>query len=219
MLPSSPCRTSARVATGRRSTRSAGPLGARPPARRSYRRRPQPIVFTLVGAEQELADALLAGIESPLSGSTFAVTPARIRGSARQTSCRSSRSSPATWSARATSLQLSARGSAWSSVARLRLRAARPRPGLLSPRWPDPSAGARRRRRRGSRLRAGEAPRFCRRGDSRSRAPLIAFNVNLRGALEIARDIAAVVRERGGGFPGSGRSASTCRAQASSRCR
>ena len=32
--------------------------------------------------------------------------------------------------------------------------------------------------------------------------PLIAFNVNLRGPLEAAREIAAVVRESGGGFPG-----------------
>jgi glutamate formiminotransferase len=35
-----------------------------------------------------------------------------------------------------------------------------------------------------------------------SRRPLIAFNVNLRGDAEAAREIAALVRERGGGFPG-----------------
>ncbi|HEY7796106.1 MAG TPA: glutamate formimidoyltransferase [Gaiellaceae bacterium] len=35
-----------------------------------------------------------------------------------------------------------------------------------------------------------------------ARRPLIAFNVNLRGELETARAIAAVVRETGGGFPG-----------------
>ena len=36
-----------------------------------------------------------------------------------------------------------------------------------------------------------------------ARRPLIAFNVNLESAsLEVAREIAAVVRERGGGFPG-----------------
>jgi glutamate formiminotransferase len=35
-----------------------------------------------------------------------------------------------------------------------------------------------------------------------ARRPLIAFNVNLRGTVESAREIAAVVRERGGGFPG-----------------
>ena len=35
-----------------------------------------------------------------------------------------------------------------------------------------------------------------------ARRPLIAFNVNLRGALEAAQAIAAVVRETGGGFPG-----------------
>ena len=35
-----------------------------------------------------------------------------------------------------------------------------------------------------------------------ARQPLVAFNVNLRGTLEAAREIAAVVREKGGGFPG-----------------
>jgi glutamate formiminotransferase len=35
-----------------------------------------------------------------------------------------------------------------------------------------------------------------------ARRPLIAFNVNLRGTLEAAREIASVVRERDGGFPG-----------------
>ena len=35
-----------------------------------------------------------------------------------------------------------------------------------------------------------------------ARRPLIAFNVNLRGELEQARAVAAVVRESGGGFPG-----------------
>jgi glutamate formiminotransferase/glutamate formiminotransferase/formiminotetrahydrofolate cyclodeaminase len=35
-----------------------------------------------------------------------------------------------------------------------------------------------------------------------ARRPLIAFNVNLRGTLEAAREIASVVREGGGGFPG-----------------
>jgi glutamate formiminotransferase len=36
-----------------------------------------------------------------------------------------------------------------------------------------------------------------------ARRPLVAFNVNLRtGDLDVARAIAAIVRERGGGFPG-----------------
>jgi glutamate formiminotransferase len=36
-----------------------------------------------------------------------------------------------------------------------------------------------------------------------ARRPLIAFNINLGGAaVEVAREIASVVRERGGGFPG-----------------
>jgi glutamate formiminotransferase len=61
------------------------------------------------------------------------------------------------------------------------------------------------------RLEAGElAPDF---GPSRlderagavlvgARRPLIAFNVNLRGTLEAAREVARSVRERDGGFPG-----------------
>jgi glutamate formiminotransferase len=36
-----------------------------------------------------------------------------------------------------------------------------------------------------------------------ARRPLIALNVNLRGAtVEAAREVASVVRDRGGGFPG-----------------
>ena len=35
-----------------------------------------------------------------------------------------------------------------------------------------------------------------------ARRPLIAFNVNLEGELEAAREVAAIVRESGGGFPG-----------------
>jgi glutamate formiminotransferase len=35
-----------------------------------------------------------------------------------------------------------------------------------------------------------------------ARPPLIAFNVNLRGSLDAAREIAGLVREQGGGFPG-----------------
>jgi glutamate formiminotransferase len=35
-----------------------------------------------------------------------------------------------------------------------------------------------------------------------ARRPLIAFNVNLNGSLEAAREVAAAVREAGGGFPG-----------------
>ncbi|MFZ1879400.1 MAG: glutamate formimidoyltransferase [Gaiellaceae bacterium] len=35
-----------------------------------------------------------------------------------------------------------------------------------------------------------------------ARRPLIAFNVNLRATLAVAKEIAAVVREKGGGFPG-----------------
>ena len=61
------------------------------------------------------------------------------------------------------------------------------------------------------RLESGElAPDFGpRRLDERAggvlvgaRRPLIAFNVNLRGSLEVAREVARSVRERDGGFPG-----------------
>jgi glutamate formiminotransferase / 5-formyltetrahydrofolate cyclo-ligase len=35
-----------------------------------------------------------------------------------------------------------------------------------------------------------------------ARRPLIAFNVNLRGTIEAAKEVAGLVRENGGGFPG-----------------
>src|SRR6185436_19060972 len=35
-----------------------------------------------------------------------------------------------------------------------------------------------------------------------ARRPLIAFNVNLKGGLDAAREVAEIVRETGGGFPG-----------------
>src|SRR6266511_3853904 len=35
-----------------------------------------------------------------------------------------------------------------------------------------------------------------------ARRPLVAFNVNLRGSIDAAREIASAVRERDGGFPG-----------------
>jgi glutamate formiminotransferase / 5-formyltetrahydrofolate cyclo-ligase len=35
-----------------------------------------------------------------------------------------------------------------------------------------------------------------------ARRPLIAFNVDLCGSVDVAREVAALVRERGGGFPG-----------------
>jgi glutamate formiminotransferase/glutamate formiminotransferase/formiminotetrahydrofolate cyclodeaminase len=63
----------------------------------------------------------------------------------------------------------------------------------------------------GSRIAAGElGPDFGPRElDPRAggvivgaRRPLIAFNVNLRGELDVAREIAALVRETGGGFRG-----------------
>ena len=67
-------------------------------------------------------------------------------------------------------------------------------------------AGLQRRiddRRADARLRpAGACTRRRAASSSARRRPLVAFNVNLRGELATAREVAAVVRERGGGFPG-----------------
>ena len=139
------------------------------------------------------------------SASTCAGTKERIRGSARPTSCRSCRSRTTTRSRRR----------------RRRLTLAR-RVGeeLGLPVFLYGELGGGRGpaffRRGGTeelqrRVDAGEvAPDF---GPSHlperaggvlvgARRPLIAFNVNLRGSLDAAREVAAVVRETGGGFPG-----------------
>ena len=57
-------------------------------------------VFTLVGEEDELADALVAAVGLARERIDLAATRAPIRGSAPPTSSRSSRSSPMRWSAR-----------------------------------------------------------------------------------------------------------------------
>ena len=160
-------------------------------------------VFTLVGTADELSDALVAGRGSRPSASICAHTPARIRGSERRTSCRSSRSALTIWFARGRRRARSANGWRPSSACRCssthRPSAARPSIGAAGP--TSCSAGW---------IRASSASDF---GPSRlhecaggiiigARTPLIAFNVNLRGPLEGARAIAAIVREKGGGFPG-----------------
>ena len=108
--------------------------------------------------------------------------------------------------ARACALELARRHRRRARAAGVPLRGvgARPRSCVLSPRRRSTSCS-------GDSMRVSVAPDFGpARLDERAggvivgaRRPLIAFNVNLRGAsVETAREIAAVVRESGGGFPG-----------------
>jgi glutamate formiminotransferase/glutamate formiminotransferase/formiminotetrahydrofolate cyclodeaminase len=160
-------------------------------------------VFTLVGTERELADSLVAGIAvgveridlrrhagaHPRIGAADVVpiVPLRPEDAGRACAC--------------------ARGLGERIAAELGL------PVFL---YAPPERGPAFYRRGGSeglqrRLDAGELrPDF---GPSHlhesaggviagARRPLIAFNVNLRGELQTARDIARAVRERDGGFPG-----------------
>ena len=185
----------------RRDRRGAG--RSRAAARRPHRPRPQPLgVHARRGRRRARRGARRPGSASRASGSTCAATRARTRGSAPPTSSRSSRSTPPTWSGRGPSRGSSGPGSA---------------------RWGCPCSSTSRRtagrRSTGAAARrsssGGSTPASSRPTSARSRLdpaaggvivgarkPLIAFNVNLRGPLEAAREIAAVVREAGGGFPG-----------------
>ena len=161
-------------------------------------------VFTLVGTETELGDALLAGIAvaaeridlrthegaHPRIGAADVVpiVPLTARGPRPRT-----RGGASAW----------ARGSEPSSDC--------PCSSTHRPNAARRSIGAAGTAGLQQRLDAGElAPDY---GPSRlhetaggvivgARRPLIAFNVNLRGDVSVAREIAAVVREKGGGFPG-----------------
>jgi glutamate formiminotransferase/glutamate formiminotransferase/formiminotetrahydrofolate cyclodeaminase len=160
-------------------------------------------VFTLVGSEQELADSLLAGI-------AVAVERIDLR--------RHAGAHPRIGAAdvvpivplRPSDL---GRAAACSRVVGERIGAELGLPVFL---YAPPERGPAFYRRGGTeglkeRLDTGELrPDF---GPPRlhesaggviagARRPLIAFNVNLRGELQAAREIAALVRERGGGFPG-----------------
>ena len=195
-----------------RSTRS-GPRshGTRDAARRPHRRRPQPLgvhARRRRAAARRRADRrhrVRARADRPAHA-----TPARIRGSAPPTSCRSCRFVPRTWSARVRRRSSSpARIGDELGLPRLPLRRARARPrACVLP--------ARRDRRSCS---AGSTRARSRRTSGRreldpaaggvivgARRPLIAFNVNLVGAnVEAAQAIARVIRERDGGFPGRAR--------------
>jgi glutamate formiminotransferase/glutamate formiminotransferase/formiminotetrahydrofolate cyclodeaminase len=160
-------------------------------------------VFTLVGSEDELADALVAGVR-------VAVERIDLR--------RHEGAHPRVGAAdvvpivplRPDDLER-ARGAARAIGDRLAREA-----GLPVFLYAPPERGPAFYRRGGpaelqARVDAGElAPDF---GPPRlhesagavilgARRPLIAFNVNLRGELAVAREVAALVREKGGGFPG-----------------
>ena len=109
------------------------------------------------------------------------------------------------WSGRGRPRSQWARGSAPSSGCRSSSTASW-RPGAG---WRSFAAAAPRSLRAGSRA-ASSSPTSGLRGSIRARGavlvgarlPLIAFNVNLRGSLAAAKEIAAAVREGGGGFAG-----------------
>jgi len=160
-------------------------------------------VFTLVGSERELADALLAGIRvavdridlrrhegaHPRIGAADVVPIVPLRPEDME------------------------RARVASALVGLRIGAELGLPVFV---YAPPGRGPAFYRRGGPaelqrRLDAGElAPDY---GPPRlhgtaggvilgARRPLVAFNVNLRGELAVAREVAAVVREKGGGFPG-----------------
>ena len=162
-------------------------------------------VYTLVGSEQALQDALVAGIRvakeridlrrhegvHPRVGAADVVPIVPIRPEDMPRAKRTARLLAKRLTA---SLGLTTflygevgdgRGPAFfrrggTEELQRRLEAGEVAPAYGPP-WLDPAAGA---------VLVG------------ARRPLIAFNVNLRGTVEAAREIAAVVRETGGGFPG-----------------
>ena len=162
-------------------------------------------VYTLVGSEEELVAALLAGIvcareridlrrhegAHPRVGAADVVPVVPVRPGDLER-------------AKRTALELAERIGGELELPVFLYGALAPGRGPAFYRA-DGLAGLRRR------VEAGElAPAFGPgRIDERSgavlvgaRRPLIAFNVNLRGELAAAREIASLVRERDGGFPG-----------------
>jgi glutamate formiminotransferase len=160
-------------------------------------------VFTLVGSEEELADALVAGVR-------VAVERIDLR--------RHEGAHPRIGAADVVPIVPLRRDHIERARAAAALVGARIAAELGLPvfAYAPPERGPAFYRRGGTvelqrRLDAGElAPDY---GPARlhesaggvivgARRPLIAFNVNLRGELSVAREIAALVREKGGGFPG-----------------
>jgi glutamate formiminotransferase len=163
-------------------------------------------VFTLVGSERELGDALLAGIACakeridlrlhegahPRIGAADVVPIVPLRPAEMERACRCA-------------LELAERVAGELDLPVFLYGESAPGRGPAFFRRGGPEELQRR-------IDAGElAPDL---GPSRlhpsaggtilgARRPLVAFNVNLRGAsLEVAREIAALVRERDGGYPG-----------------
>jgi glutamate formiminotransferase len=162
-------------------------------------------VYTLVGSEQELQDALVAGARvareridlrrhegvHPRVGAADVVPIVPIR---PQDMARAKRTAKLLAKRLTAELGLTTflygevgegRGPAFfrrggTDELQRRLEAGEVRPAYGPP-WVDASSGV---------VLVG------------ARRPLIAFNVNLRGTVDAAREVAAVVRESGGGFPG-----------------
>ena len=133
---SSRFRTSAKGATRRRSTRSATRWRAHARlldvhADADHNRS----VFTLVGSEDELGDALVAGVGVAVERIDLDSMTVRTPASAPRTSCRSCRSARRTWSAHGGG-RGDRREDRSARAAGVPLRAARARPGVLPARRP-----------------------------------------------------------------------------------
>ena len=159
-------------------------------------------VFTLVGDERQVVEALLAGIACARDRIDLREHEGLIRASASRTSCPSCRSGPRT--ARALGRERARWRGGWARTSGSVFLYAELAPGrgpaFFRPRRTGGAPATDRRRGARAGFRAGAArPRAG--GVVVVARPLIAFNVNLRGEVEAAREIAASVPERGGGVP------------------
>ena len=181
-------------------------------ARRARRRRSQPLGVHARRRRRPLVEALVAGVEVARERIDLRATRARTRGSARPTSCRSSPLAAVRHGAGAAGGARARRAARRARAAGLRLRAARCAGPAFYRR------GGVEGLQRGS-TRASSSPTS---GPARidpsvggvivgARRPLIAFNVNLRGTLEAAREIADASASAAAASPACARSASTCR--------
>ena len=217
---SSPCRTSARGATGATIDAIGDALAAHARlldvhADADHNRS----VFTLVGTEDELAEALVAGGH----GRAGAHRPAHARGRApadRRGGRRPDRA------ARARDMERAERAARRDRAAARRGARACPCSCTRRPSGGRPSSAAAAPRSSSARIDAGELapdfgpPRLHERAGAvlvGARRPLIAFNVNLRGELAVAREIAGSCASAGAASPACARSVSTCRARVSCR--
>ena len=178
-------------------------------------------VFTLVGDEDELVDALVAGVAC--ARERIDLRRARGRASAdrrrRRRPDRPDRRPSDMPRAQAAAQALAARiGASSGCRSSSTASCARPRAGVLPARRPGRAPAADRRGRADAGLRAARLDPAAGAVLVGARRPLIAFNVNLRGELEAAREIAARrPRDAAAASRACARSGSTCRAPGSSR--